>query len=68
MVLAKLDEWEVNDDEGVVHDKGSVDRKQKRTKCSAFKASRYQDLRDEIISKEQFTRYREEFTAEEREL
>ena len=29
---------------------------------------RYQDLRDEIISKEQFTRYREEFSAKEREL
>ena len=32
------------------------------------KASLYQDLRDEIISKEQFTRYREEFSAKEREL
>ena len=30
--------------------------------------SMYQDLRDEIISKEQFTRYREEFSAKEREL
>ena len=49
-------------------DKEIVALKQELTKCSAFKASLYQDLRDEIISKEQFTRYREEFSAKEREL
>ena len=67
-VLAHLDELNVNYDEAVAHDKEIVARKQELTKCSAFKASLYQDLRDEIISKEQFTRYREEFSAKEREL
>lgn len=62
-VLAHLDELNVNYDEAVAHDKEIVARKQELTKCSAFKASLYQDLRDEIISKEQFTRYREEFSA-----
>ena len=59
---------DVNYDEAVAHDKEIVALKQELTKCSAFKASLYQDLRDEIISKEQFTRYREEFSAKEREL
>lgn len=67
-VLAHLDELNVNYDEAVAHDKEIVALKQELTKCSAFKASLYQDLRDEIISKEQFTRYREEFSAKEREL
>ena len=58
----------MNYDEAVAHDKEIVALKQELTKCSAFKASLYQDLRDEIISKEQFTRYREEFSAKEREL
>ncbi len=62
-VLAHLDELNVNYDEAVAHDKEIVALKQELTKCSAFKASLYQDLRDEIISKEQFTRYREEFSA-----
>ena len=62
------DELNVNYDEAVAHDKEIVALKQELTKCSAFKASLYQDLRDEIISKEQFTRYREEFSAKEREL
>lgn len=67
-VLAHLDELNVNYDEAVAHDKEIVALKQELTKCSAFKASLYQDLRDEIISKEQFTRYREEFSAKERAL
>lgn len=67
-VLAHLDELNVNYDEAVAHDKEIVALKQELTKCFAFKASLYQDLRDEIISKEQFTRYREEFSAKEREL
>lgn len=67
-VLEHLDELNVNYDEAVAHDKEIVALKQELTKCSAFKASLYQDLRDEIISKEQFTRYREEFSAKEREL
>ena len=67
-VLAHLDELNVNYDEAVAHDKEIVALKQELTKCSAFKASLYQDLRDEIIRKEQFTRYREEFSAKERAL
>ena len=67
-VLAHLDELNVNYDEAVAHDKEIVALKQELTKCSAVKASLYQDLRDEIISKEQFTRYREAFSAKEREL
>lgn len=66
--MAHLDELNVNYDEAVAHDKEIVALKQELTKCSAFKASLYQDLRDEIISKEQFTRYREEFSAKEGEL
>lgn len=42
--------------------------KEELTKCSVFKSSLYQDLQNEIISKEQFKRYRDEFSAKERAL
>lgn len=42
--------------------------KEELTKCCVFKSSLYQDLQDEIISKEQFARYRDEFSSKERAL
>ena len=67
-VLVHLDELNVNYDEAVVHDKEIAALKAELTRFSALKSALYQDLQDEIISKEQFTRYREEYTGREQEL
>ena len=67
-VIEHLDELNENYEEAVAHDKEIATLKAELTKCSVFKSSLYQDLQDEIISKEQFTRYREEFTAREQEI
>lgn len=67
-VLAHLDELNVNYDEAVAHDKEIATLKAELTRFSALKSALYQDLQDEIISKEQFTRYREEYTGREQEL
>lgn len=67
-VLAHLDEMNVNYDEAVAHDKEITALKAELTRFSALKSALYQDLQDEIISKEQFTRYREEYTGREQEL
>lgn len=67
-VLEHLDELNVNYDEAVAHDKEIATLKEELTKFSALKSALYQDLQDEIISKEQFTRYREEYTGREQEL
>lgn len=67
-VLAHLDELNVNYDEAVAHDKEIAALKAELTRFSALKSALYQDLQDEIISKEQFTRYREEYTGREQEL
>lgn len=67
-VLAHLDELNVNYDEAVAHDKEIAALKAELTRFSALKSALYQDLQDEIISKEQFGRYREEYTRREQEL
>ena len=67
-LLARLDELNVNYDEAVAHDKEIAALKAELTRFSALKSALYQDLQDEIISKEQFTRYREEYTGREQEL
>ena len=67
-VLAHLDKLNVNYDEAVAHDKEIATLKAELTRFSALKSALYQDLQDEIISKEQFTRYREEYTSREQEL
>lgn len=67
-VLEHLDELNVNYDEAVAHDKEIATLKTELTRFSALKSALYQDLQDEIISKEQFTRYREEYTGREQEL
>lgn len=67
-VLAHLDKLNVNYDEAVAHDKEIATLKAELTRFSALKSALYQDLQDEIISKEQFTRYREEYTGREQEL
>ena len=66
--LVHLDELNINYDEAVVHDKEIAALKAELTRFSALKSALYQDLQDEIISKEQFTRYREEYTGREQEL
>lgn len=67
-VLAHLDKLNVNYDEAVAHDKEIATLKAELTRFSALKSALYQDLQDEIISKEQFTRYRGEYTGREQEL
>ena len=67
-VLAHLDGLNVNYDEAVAHDKEITTLKAELTRFSALKSALYQDLQDEIISKDQFTRYREEYTSREQEL
>ena len=67
-VLEHLDRLNINYDEAVAHDKEIAMLKEELTKCSVFKSSLYQDLQEEIISKEQFTRYRDEFSARKRAL
>lgn len=67
-VLDHLDELNVNYDEAVAHDKEIAALKAEFTRFSVLKSALYQDLQDEIISKEQFTRYREEYTEREQEL
>lgn len=67
-VLAHLDELNVNYDEAVAHDKEIAELKAELTRFSALKSALYQDLQDEIIGKEQFTRYRDEFSTKEKEL
>jgi hypothetical protein len=42
--------------------------KEEFEKCSLLKSSLYQDLREGLLSEEQFERYRDQFTERERRL
>lgn len=67
-LVKHLDELNVNYDEAVAHDKDIVGLRADSTMYAALKASLYNDLQDGIITKEQFTRYRETYTGKEGEL
>ena len=67
-LVEHLDELNVNYDEAVAHDKEIAGLKAEITKYAALKSSLYNDLQDEIITKEQFIRYREIYTVKEAEL
>ncbi|SCP98587.1 recombinase family protein [Anaerobium acetethylicum] len=67
-LVEHLDELNVNYDEAVAHDKEIAGLKAEITKYAVLKSSLYNDLQDEIITKEQFVRYREIYTVKEAEL
>ena len=67
-VLEHLESLDLNYDTAVAHDKEIAKLREELTKYSALKSSLYQDLKDGLINKEQFARYREQFSQKEQEL
>ena len=51
-----------------ITDSNEQQLKEEFEKCSLLKSSLYQDLREGLLSEEQFERYRDQFTERERRL
>ena len=63
-----LDRMEISQEAAIDRDMEIRKLKEEFEKCSLLKSSLYQDLREGLLSEEQFERYRDQFTERERRL
>lgn len=68
VLLKHLNDMEVNYEDAVAHDNEIVRLRKEQIKYAALKSSLYGDLQEGILAKEQFERYRENYSEREKEL